>query len=114
VMFTATANTALQVMSPDHLRGRVMSMYSIVMGGMTPAGALVSGALAQFWGAPGALATGGAIGLLAVGAVLRWHHATEPAAAPTAGPAPGAVLPHPDAAATCAGGNGGADEGGDG
>jgi hypothetical protein len=50
-----------------------MAMYAIVMGGMTPVGALVAGALAQAWGAPGALAVGGALGLLATGGILYWR-----------------------------------------
>jgi MFS family permease len=85
VVFTATANTSLQIAAPGHLRGRVMSMYAIVMGGMTPAGALVSGALAQFWGAPGAFATGGVVGLASVLLVWRWHAATQRAAAAQTG-----------------------------
>jgi len=79
VVFTATANTSLQITAPDHLRGRVMSMYAIVMGGMTPAGALVSGTLAQFWGAPGAFGTAGAVGFASVLAVWRWTAASRAA-----------------------------------
>jgi predicted MFS family arabinose efflux permease len=78
VLFTANANTMLQVNSPDYLRGRVMSMYSIVMGGVTPAGALLTGTLAQFWGASTALAVGGIAGLASLGIVLRWRVATRP------------------------------------
>ncbi len=112
VTFTATANTTLQVMSPNHLRGRVMSMYAIVMGGMTPAGALVSGTLAQVWGAPGALLAGGAAGLLAAAAVLRWRLLTARAAA-RARPSSRAALPLGGAAAPSpqAGGDGGDDGG---
>jgi MFS family permease len=77
VVFTATANTSLQISAPGHLRGRVMSMYAIVMGGMTPAGALVAGALAQFWGAPGAFGTAGIVGLASVLIVWRWHAASR-------------------------------------
>lgn len=87
VLLTATANTTLQVTAPDHLRGRVMAMYAIVMGGMTPAGALVAGTLAQVWGASRALGVGGALGLLATGAILRWWMRSAAASAPAAGPA---------------------------
>jgi MFS family permease len=87
VVFTATANTSLQLTAPDHLRGRVMSMYAIVMGGMTPAGALVAGTLAQFWGAPGAFGTGGLVALLSVLLVWRWRAATRLAPEPIAGAA---------------------------
>lgn len=87
VTFTATANTSLQLAAPDHLRGRVMSMYAIVMGGMTPAGALVAGALAEFWGAPGAFGIGGIVGLVSTLVVWRWHAVSAAAAEPAAGAA---------------------------
>lgn len=86
VLMTATANTTLQVTAPDHLRGRVMAMYAIVMGGMTPIGALLAGGLAQAWGAPGALAAGGTLGLLATGGILSWRAHTAPAPSRTSGP----------------------------
>jgi MFS family permease len=87
VTFPAMANTSLQLTAPDHLRGRVMSMYAIVMGGMTPAGALVAGTLAQFWGAPGAFAVGGLVGILSVLMVWRWRAATRLTPEPIAGAA---------------------------
>ncbi|HET7379262.1 MAG TPA: MFS transporter [Gaiellales bacterium] len=87
VTFTAMANTSLQLTAPDHLRGRVMSMYAIVMGGMTPAGALVAGTLAQFWGAPGAFAVGGLVGIVSVFMVWRWRAATRLTPEPIAGAA---------------------------
>jgi len=85
VLFTATVNTTLQLNAPDHLRGRIMSMYSLVMGGLTPIGSLVAGTLAQIWGAPGAFLVGGVVGLAAVAAVLRWRTVMPPAAAEPAG-----------------------------
>ncbi|HKX17986.1 MAG TPA: MFS transporter [bacterium] len=87
VTFTATANTSLQVTAPDQLRGRVMAMYAIVMGGMTPAGALVSGALAQFLGASGAFGIGGLVGVLSVVLIWRWRTATKLTPEPIAGAA---------------------------
>ena len=75
VTVTATVNTTLQLNAPDRLRGRVMSVYSLVMGGLTPVGALVSGTLAQVWGATGAFGVGGAIAFASVLGVLRWHPA---------------------------------------
>ena len=76
VVFTATVNTALQVATPDNLRGRVMSVYSLVNGGFTPAGALFTGGVAELWGAPAELAIAGTIGLGSVLAVYRWHRRT--------------------------------------
>jgi MFS family permease len=79
VLFTATVNTTLQITAPDYLRGRVMALYALVMGGMTPVGALVSGTLAQLWGAPAAFGVGGLVGLAAVTGVFQWHMRTLPA-----------------------------------
>ncbi|HKV43572.1 MAG TPA: MFS transporter, partial [bacterium] len=76
VMFTATVNTTLQLNTPDRLRGRVMAVYSLMMGGMTPVGSLVTGALAEIWGAPGAFGVGGTVGLVALAGVFRWHRRT--------------------------------------
>lgn len=77
VLFTATVNTTLQLNTPDHLRGRIMAVYALVLGGLTPVGSLVAGTLAQVWGAPGAFLVGGVVGLVAVAVVLRWHTITS-------------------------------------
>ncbi len=77
VLFTASVNTTLQLNTPDHLRGRIMSVYALVMGGLTPIGSLVAGTLAQLWGAPGAFFVGGIVGLVAVAVVLRWRAVTS-------------------------------------
>src|SRR5436190_755530 len=68
----AASNTLLQVMVPDHLRGRVMAVYSMMFMGMAPFGALLAGGLAGRWGAPKTVAAGGAI--CAVGSIIfRWR-----------------------------------------
>ena len=38
-----TANTTIQLHVPDHLRGRVMSVYTTVFAGSVPAGGLIMG-----------------------------------------------------------------------
>ncbi len=48
----ASSNTLVQSMAPDELRGRVMSVYSMVFMGMAPFGALLAGAAADRFGAP--------------------------------------------------------------
>jgi MFS family permease len=60
-------------MVPDELRGRVMAVYSMMFMGMAPFGALLSGAIAQHWGAPLTVRLGGIVSL-AGGATfaLRW------------------------------------------
>jgi hypothetical protein len=46
-------------MVPDSLRGRVMSVYSMMFMGMAPFGALFAGNLAEHIGAPRTVAAGG-------------------------------------------------------
>jgi MFS family permease len=48
----SSSNTLIQAMVPDHLRGRVMSVYSMMFMGMAPFGALFGGSLADRIGAP--------------------------------------------------------------
>ncbi|HWZ82180.1 MAG TPA: MFS transporter [Terriglobales bacterium] len=55
----ACSNTLIQTMVPDQLRGRVMSLYSMMFMGMAPFGALLGGSLAHRVGAPLTIAIGG-------------------------------------------------------
>jgi MFS family permease len=55
----ACSNTLVQTMVPDQLRGRVMSVYSMMFMGMAPFGAFFGGALAHRAGAPITVAAGG-------------------------------------------------------
>ncbi len=73
ITFSATANTTLQTVTPDHLRGRVMSVYMLVFAGSTPPGNLFTGGLAHLYGAPIALLAGALLSLVAavVGLILR-------------------------------------------
>jgi MFS family permease len=59
IVQTAASNTLIQAMVPDTLRGRVMSVYSMMFMGMAPFGALLAGLLASRFGAPAAVAVGG-------------------------------------------------------
>jgi MFS family permease len=54
----SSSNTLIQAMVPDELRGRVMSLYSMMFMGMGPFGALVAGAIADRLGAPLAVIMG--------------------------------------------------------
>lgn len=58
-------NTLLQSHLPDHLRGRVMAIFSMTTMGATPLGALAGGLAAEVIGAPMAAAIGGLISLAA-------------------------------------------------
>jgi len=73
IAFLATANSLLQASSPDALRGRVMSIYSLILMGLTPVGSLWTGAVAKTAGAPAAIAAGGILmGLVALFTVFRY------------------------------------------
>jgi MFS family permease len=65
MLFLASTNTILQMIVPDELRGRVMSLYMLDRGFM-PAGALFAGVTAHFIGAPWTVATMGAIVIVLV------------------------------------------------
>ncbi len=65
VVSMASSNTLIQAMVPDEIRGRVMSVYSMVFMGGGPLGALLAGTLAQTIGAPATVAAGGALSIAA-------------------------------------------------
>jgi MFS family permease len=69
VAFLATANTTMQLKSPDRLRGRVMSVYTLVFRGMVPIGSFIVGAVAALLGTVSALKLAALI-CLAVSLVL--------------------------------------------
>jgi MFS family permease len=56
-----SSNTLIQTISPDYLRGRVVSVYSMMFMGMAPLGAVLSGVTAARWGAPATVAGGGIV-----------------------------------------------------
>jgi len=56
-----SSNTLIQSMVPDRLRGRVMSVYSMMFMGMAPIGSLLAGWAADRLGAPMTVAVGGLI-----------------------------------------------------
>ena len=56
----AATNTALQTLSPDPLRGRVLGFYSMMFVGMTPIGSLLAGWGGDWIGAPLTVITGAA------------------------------------------------------
>jgi MFS family permease len=66
----ATANTLVQTTVPDHLRGRVMSVYTMLFMGMMPFGNLQAGTIASRFGAPFAVGLGAAICALAALLIL--------------------------------------------
>jgi MFS family permease len=72
-----TANTTMQLNVPDHLRGRVMSVYTTIFSGSVPAGGLVMGAIASSLGVPIALAIGGGLSVAIGLAAIPWLRRIE-------------------------------------
>jgi MFS family permease len=71
IVTTALANTMLQLLVPDALRGRVMAFYAFVFVGMAPLGAFQAGLIAEHRGTATAIALGGAVCLVAT-ALAAW------------------------------------------
>lgn len=68
-IFMTSNFTLVQIISPDYIRGRVLSIRMIAAG-MGPAGMVMLGAGAEAWGAPAATAAMGMISLALVLAIL--------------------------------------------
>ncbi len=83
-LFTANANALVQLAAPDHLRGRLISIYLFAFLGLAPIGGLFAGWLAEQGGTTLAFAVAGATSLATIGvaSVRRsraLEHAREPA-----------------------------------
>ena len=65
MVLIAASNTALQTLSDNHMRGRVMSLFSMMLVGMAPFGSLLAGWAADHVGAPLVVASGGGLCALA-------------------------------------------------
>ena len=72
ILMAATGNTTIQLAVPDHLRGRVMSVYTTVFSASIPIGGLAMGAIASTFGVPSAIALGGALTLVVGLGALVW------------------------------------------
>jgi predicted MFS family arabinose efflux permease len=69
-------NTAIQLGSPDELRGRVMSLYTWVYGGVFPLGSFLVGATSERYGVATAFLLSGSLGLgllLLLAAIRPWR-----------------------------------------
>jgi MFS family permease len=69
-MWTANANSTLQLEAPGHLRGRVIGLYYYAFNGAGPVGGILSGWLAATGGTGLAFAVGGVVTLGAIGIVV--------------------------------------------
>ena len=71
MFFLASTNTILQMIVPDELRGRVMSLYMLDRGFM-PIGAMFAGVTAHFIGAPLTVAIMGAV-VIVLAVLVAWR-----------------------------------------
>jgi len=65
ITFTALVNSTIQLNSSDNMRGRVMSVYTLVFAGVTPIGSLFAGNITEFTSAPVCMIISGLIGMAA-------------------------------------------------
>lgn len=75
VMSTTATNTTIQSTTPEHMRGRVVSIWIMITFGFGPFGNLCAGWIAQFLGAPLTLVLGGSLcaGIALLSAFRQWR-----------------------------------------
>jgi MFS family permease len=73
----ASCNTAMQLTAPDALRGRVMSLYALIWGGVFPIGSFLVGSISQAWGVPRAFMTMGSFGLAGLASLALWWRSRD-------------------------------------
>lgn len=76
IVFAASANSLIQITVEGRFRGRVMSVYSLVFGGMTPLGSVYSGTLSHWWGAKNTFIISGVLSLIFLAGIfyLKKHY----------------------------------------
>ena len=65
-------DTLLQGLVPDAMRGRVMSVYTLIAGGLMPLGSMLLGSLGEAIGVPLAVGLGGIVTIAVAVAFVRW------------------------------------------
>lgn len=75
IVFSASANSLVQLAVDNRFRGRVMSVYSLVFGGLSPLGSVYSGTFSHWWGAKWTFIVSGGVSLLFLAGIfhLRKH-----------------------------------------
>jgi MFS family permease len=83
IVYSAGTQTRLQILVPDELRGRVMSVYTLLFAGSTPIGSQFIGGLSERWNVSVAIEAAAAfcaLGLLVAWAYSTWRRAAVSAA----------------------------------
>jgi MFS family permease len=71
--FIGSSNILMQTLAPDEMRGRALSVYSMILLGFVPLGSLVVGSVATVFGLRATFAGAGALALLCTLAVALAH-----------------------------------------
>ncbi len=72
--YIGTANFLLQTLAPDDMRGRAISVYSMILLGLVPAGSLLLGSIASIFDLHVSMIGGGAISLVCA----LWFYLANP------------------------------------
>ena len=72
-LFTANANSLVQLAAPDYLRGRLIGLYLFAFLGLAPVGGLLAGWLADVGGTSLAFGVAGVTALVAIGVANAWR-----------------------------------------
>jgi MFS family permease len=97
ILMAATGNTTIQLAVPDHLRGRVMSVYTTVFSASVPIGGIAFGAVASNFGSSMAIGLGGILTVFVGLGALAWGRRgafTIPTTAPLSAGSTGLVSRH--------------------
>jgi MFS family permease len=76
VVYSVSTQTRLQVIVPDELRGRVMSLYTLLFAGSTPIGSQFVGVFSERWSVGASLVASGAfsaLGLILAALYFRYR-----------------------------------------
>ncbi|MGW2014272.1 MFS transporter [Streptomyces sp. NPDC001927] len=90
IYFAQAANHRVQLGSDPHYRGRVLALYTLILQGSTPVGALLVGAIGAEWGARACFVVGGLASLVTALAALAHRSGRsgpEPGVSRASGPA---------------------------
>ena len=96
IAMAVTANTTIQTMVPDQLRGRVISVYGAVFMASVPAGGLTIGYVASAWGVRAGFLVGGLATVVVALGAMWWLRRTRRAERPSLvrlSPVPGGGAP---------------------
>jgi hypothetical protein len=91
ILFMAGSNSTVQLTVPDELRGRVMSLHTLMFAGITPFGAFLMGSVAEAAGVKAALLLSGGGALISVLVLLAWWNGRDRGPSLAARPEGGSV-----------------------